>query len=146
MKHVTTEEFVTAVRHDGSMAQVPKTVMDIVNEIHDRWPELQVRYTESTDLDTAPFIIVDIVREQVVLKVWELTSQTINMIHLMDSHNVDLQALFKAEEEKARKDKAYKDKEVREEKKDMLKHIFDSPKTSYKFKNDQGEIVEVSDG
>ena len=137
-----------ALNYLGQMVEVEDDVMGVVNEIHDRWPELRVQYLDPDrfpELTDAPYIIVDTQRDHVVMKVWELNRSVINQLWLMDVQNTNLQALFEVEAAKIAKETAAKKQEETEERQDILLSTFRSPKGSYSFKNEKGEKVVISD-
>jgi len=137
-----------ALNYLGQMVEVEDDVMGVVNEIHDRWPELRVQYLDPDrfpELTDAPYIIVDTQRDHVVMKVWELNRSVINQLWLMDVQNTNLQALFEVEAAKIAKETAAKKQEEAEERQDILLRTFRSPKGSYSFKNEKGEKVVISD-
>ena len=136
------------ITHTGHVVEIEDDVMGVVNEIHDRWPDLRVQYLDPErfpDLADAPFQIVDSTGYR-VMQVWQLDRRVVDQLSLRDRSQRDLKALVDKEFERSKREKEAVEGSVRAEKKDVLNHIFRSPKGSYTFKNDQGETVKVSDG
>jgi len=138
-----------ALTNNGEVVQVDDDVMGIVSEIRDRWPELTVQYLDPdrfAEITDTPYRIVEVDTGYCVLGVWQLDRRVIDQLSLRDLSRRELDELFKKEDEQVKKDKQAVGAEVRAEKRDVLEHIFRSPKGSYSFKNDEGETVTVKDG
>jgi len=136
------------ITHTGHVVEIEDDVMGVVNEIHDRWPDLRVQYLDPErfpDLADAPFQIVDSTGYG-DMQVWQLDRRVVDQLSLRDRSQRDLKALVDKEFERSKREKEAVEGSVRAEKKDVLNHIFRSPKGSYTFKNDRGETVKVSDG
>jgi len=148
MKETKQETVMALLMHNGELCQVPQSVMDVVNDIRDRWPELAVRFldpSQHADLTDAPYIIVDTRNERVVLKVWELDQRVIEQLSLRDRNTWELMKLITLEEERQKKVKEDADQEERDEIKDKVLHTLRSPKGSYTVPTQDGKIVKVSD-
>jgi len=136
-----------AITNNGEIVEVDDDVMGIVSEIHDRWPDLTVRYLDPDrfpDLTDSPYIIVDS-QGRKVMGVWELNRSVINQLALRDKSARELHQLVTREEEKAKKEREAAKREDREEAKDIMLHVFKSPKGTYSFKNDHDEKVVIDD-
>src|SRR5215207_7258009 len=80
-----------------------------------------------------------------VMGVWELNRSVINQLALRDKSARVLHQLVTREEEKAKKEREAAKREDREEAKDIMLHVFKSPKGTYSFKNDHDEKVVIDD-
>lgn len=136
-----------AITATGQIVSVDDDLMGIVSEIRDRWPDLDVKYLDPDrfpELTDAPYIIVD-QAGHTVMRVWELNRTVIDQLMLRDQSAKELHKLITREEEKAKREREAKKQEVREERKDLLKHVVRSPKGSYSFKDDEGEKRVIKD-
>ncbi len=136
---------------DGYAYEIDDDVFRVVKEIQDRFPTLKLMYlnedtTVPISLRDAPYVIVDRDKtgnEYVVLRVWNLDRSVIDKLYQMQEATV---ADFdKAQAVEAAARKALAD-EKRAEGKDVMLHVFKNPKTTYTFKNKQGELIKVQDG
>jgi hypothetical protein len=138
-----------AITNDGAIVHVDDDVMGIVSEIRDRWPELTVQYLDPDrfpELTDTPYRIVEASSGCVVLGVWQLDRRVIDQLSLRDKSKAELVKLFNKEEELAKKKREAVGAEVRAENRDVLDHVFASPKGTYTFKNREGKKVTVTDG
>lgn len=137
-----------AITHNGEIVEVDDDVMGVVTEIRDRWPDLTVKYLDPdqhADLTDTPYIIVDS-QGRKVMGIWQLDRRVIDQLALRDKSARELHQLVTCEEEKARKEREAAKREDREEAKDIMLHVFKSPKGSYSFKNPEtDEKVIISD-
>lgn len=137
-----------AITNTGEIVEVDDDVMGVVSEIRDRWPDLTVQYLDPDkfpELTDTPYIIVDS-QGRKVMGVWQLDRRIIEQLALRDRSARELHQLVAREEERARKEREAEKQEARGEAKDVMNHIFRSPKGSYTFKNDKDEIVKITDG
>lgn len=135
------------ITSNGEIVEIDDDVMGVVSEIRDRWPDLTVQYLDPDrfpDLTDTPYIIVDS-QGRKVTGVWKLDRSIIDQLALRDKSARELLQLITREEEKAKKEREAKKREDREEAKDVMLHVFKSPKGSYSFKNDYDEKVVIKD-
>lgn len=138
-----------ATDHNFHLVQVEDDVMRVVNEIRDRWPDLRVMCLPPgavPGIDEAPYRIVDEFGA-VVMNVWQLDQAVINSLHMRDMPGKELEKLFEKEQANLAQQRRAKKEEAREERKDIVSHVWKSPKGKYSFKEPtSGKKIVVEDG
>ncbi len=139
----------------GVPVYMEEDVFRVVKEIQDRFPELSIKYLEDDprkpiSLRDAPYIIVENCLdgvERIVKRVWQLNSTLIDELYMMRNQTVkELETAIDKANAAVKKEKQTAFDEKRDAAKDVVKHVLKSPKTSYTFRNAEGELVKVTDG
>jgi hypothetical protein len=128
------------------IVEIDDDLFNIVNEIRERFPDYRVKYLDPhkhSDITDAPYVITDDY-DNVVLTVWSLDKRVLDTLYQMRDvetlkKKVELDRLAIEAKKKANREA------ISEPAKDLMLHAFRSPKTTYTFKNSEGEIIKVSD-
>lgn len=131
----------------GASIEVESDLLDVVQEIRARWPYLAVRYLDPDahrEITDYPYIIVNQMG-RVVLGVWKLDRSVIERLQMMESAAREVREQVDKELRRRQRELDQKWQDARAERRDIMMHIFRSPKGSYTFKNDRDELVKVTD-
>lgn len=133
---------------DGAI--VERDALYIAEKLQDYDPDLVVLCLDPENLHAqftdAPFVVCRRLpngQYQRVLEAWKLDDTVLERVYLADSHrNNQLDLLVKMEEQKKREKEAA-DKAKMDENHLMLAAAIRNPKSTFTFKNDEGEKVTV---
>jgi hypothetical protein len=132
---------------DGSL--VDRDVLGIIEQVHAYDPNLKVQYLErAAALGDAPWRIIERCKDgewRVIFYAWQMDARVLDRIRAADCHMVDVLGGVESNNASLRKAEGRRFQERMEEAKDIVKHIIDSPKGRYSFKNDDGQLVTVDD-
>jgi len=128
-----------------------RDVLNIVEWIRNYDPNLDVMYLDPGRCESpfdAPYIVVEKCNDgqtRLVCSVWELDERVKQKILAADTFLSPVEQNFERINELARKAQKDKWEESKSEASDMGTHLLKNPKTSYTFKNHEGELVKVED-
>ena len=119
----------------------------VVREIHDRWPNVRVKYLDPDHVampNDKPFMICEVVEgvEHIIFTCDALDGRVIEQLKRNDAHHVDLEAVFRREEEKVAREEAYREEQADGEVQDLIEvgiRHFNKGKLKYRWKDEYGD-------
>lgn len=135
----------------GRGVRVESDVLGVVEEIRKRWPVLDVQFLDPErfgDLTDAPYRIIEHCADgfdRVVFTTWTLDKSILDRIWAADNLRGSVLERVDANNTFVRAGERQRFKERLAEAADLAKHVLKNPKTSYSFKNTEGEFVKVED-
>lgn len=131
---------------------VEDDVLRIVERIREYDPNLVIQYCARPDsIADAPYRIMELCpdgHKRLVFSVWQLDNTVMERIYNADNQRHNTLLLLDKANEKARRENRRRYDEEREQAKDIVAHVFASPKNTYSFtdEDEQGKKkVTVSD-
>lgn len=135
---------------DGSI--VERDVLNIVEKIRTRYPNLVVQYVDpgsGPSLLDAPYRIVERCPDgldRVVFSVWTLDETVLQRLQAADTHQIDVLAQLELKNLAARQKTERQFKESMAEAGDIVTHVLSSPKGRYSFDDPHtGKHVVIDD-
>lgn len=140
-----------AFTRDGDIVTVEDDVAHVVGEIRRLWSELDVQYIERAEIGDAPYRIIERCKDnviRVVMPVWVLNNEVLDILHQADSHKHDVLQIITKKNEDIRKAAASREQDWRTAARDVLASRAKSRLGRWSFPDvrpgHEGEIV-VSD-
>lgn len=131
---------------------VERNVLDVVDWIREYAPELDVIFLDHTRFDTSlddpPYKIIERCKDgtiRVVFSCWTLDNRVKDRIIASDTQRTDVLAALDSNNEAVRKAQERQFRDQMEEVADITKHLLKSPKTTYRFRNSNDELIVVED-
>lgn len=131
---------------------VSDDVLGIVERIKKMDPNLDVQFIDPEshpDLTEAPYRIIEHCKDgmaRVVFDTWTLDERVIKRLQMADSYQNDILGQLDMANAIAKIDRDRRFEEARLEAKDIVEHVFKSPKGRYKFRNTNGKLITIDDG
>lgn len=138
--------------HIAPGVAVERDVLNIVDWIREYAPELDVLYLDPARHDLSPsdppYQIIERCRDgqvRIVFSCWTLDNSVKERIIAADTQHTDVLARLEANNDAVRnaQERAFRDEMA--ESHDVMKHILRNPKTTYRFRNTQNELIVVED-
>lgn len=128
--------------------EVDHDIFGVVQEIRDRWPQLQVQFCnpDLADPSDAPYRIIEMGRDgqwYEVMAIWEMDRRVIDRLYDSDITRTDVLRRVEESERKAREEQKLKELAEFEEANDIATHALTSRQSKYKIHNSKGELVEM---
>lgn len=135
----------------GRGVQVERDVLGVVEEIRRLWPVLDVQFLDPgrfEELTDAPYRVIEKCKDgfdRVVLTAWTLDKSILERIWAADNLRGSVLDRIDANNNHLRDGEKQRFKERLAEAADLAQHILNNPKTSYSFRNTEGERLVLED-
>lgn len=131
---------------------VDQDVLGIVEWIRDYSDSLDVVYLDPNRFDLSPsdppYKVIETCYDgqtRVVMSCWTLDNRVKERIIAADSQRTDILAALDVNNGAVRKAQEQAFRDSMAEAADMTKHLLLNPKTTYRFRNDDGELLTIED-
>jgi hypothetical protein len=128
---------------------VERDVLNIIQQVMEYDENLKVQYLErAAAAGDAPWRIIERCRDgewRVIFYTWQMDQRVLDRIKLADCHSVDVLSAMDSNNASLRKREGRRFQERIGEAGDITKHILQSSKGRYTFKNEKGELVTIDD-
>ncbi len=128
---------------------IERDVYNIVEKIRNYDSNLRLKYMEgNSNYSDAPYALFELCAdgiERLVFTIWELDERILTRLRQSDNQ---LQNVLNGLEDnnaavQASLNRRYQD--MRDEKHDIAKHVFKSPKGRYSYRDDKGSLIVIDD-